>query len=112
MLGNHAFQLEVVVNEAAERLELYVLDGEAERFVRVVDAEIPARGVAGEREWDLRFVAMANQATGETKGDSAQFAAEAKGLVAEPQFEIRFDRLELLGQVFEAVTIPYPEGSH
>ena len=112
MLGNHAFQIEILPQPASGRIDLYVLDGGAERFVRIAATAIDARAKSGEREWDLRFEAVANEATGETVGNSAHFVAYAAGLAVETDFEIMFDRLELLGQVFSNVTIPFPEGSH
>lgn len=112
MLGEHAFQLELVLDAAKERLTLYVLDGEAERFVRISTAEIRGVGLAGGQEWELRFEAVSNEATGESVGDSSQFAARASELVKQSNFEVRFERLEILGQVYEDVSIPYPEGKH
>lgn len=112
MIGEHLFQLEVLSNREEGRIELYVLDGEAERFVRIAATEIEGVAKVGDREWRLRFKAVANAATGEEIGSSSHFVAEAPDLVEEPEFELRFDRLELLGQVFSRVSIPFPEGSH
>ena len=112
MLGDHAFQLELLVDQKEEQLKLYVLDGEAENFMRVSLPEIEARASVRDRAWSLLFAAVANEATGETKGNTSHFVAEAKDLANEPEFDIRFDRLKLMGQVFEDVNISYPEGSH
>jgi len=112
MLGDHAFQLELVVDAAAGGLTLYVLDGEAERFVRITSPEIRAKALIGGQEQELRFKAVSNGATGESIGDSSQFIARARELVQQSSFEIRFERLEILGQVFEEVSVPYPEGKH
>lgn len=112
MIGDHLFQLEVVSNRDAGRIELFVLDGEAERFVRIAAPEIEGVAELGDSEWLLRFQAVANAATGEEVGNSSHFVAEAPNLVDMPEFELRFDRLELLGRTFEGVSIPFPEGSH
>lgn len=112
MLGDHAFQLELVTDAATGSLTLYVLDGEAEQFVRISTAEIRGAGLAGGQEWELRFEAVANEATGESVGDSSQFTARAPELAILSNFEIRFERLDILGQIFEEVSIPYPEGRH
>ena len=47
MLADHAFQLELLPNPDAGQLELYVLDGEAERFVRMYDAADKAPETVG-----------------------------------------------------------------
>lgn len=112
MLGDHIFQLELVPDVEAKRLNLYILDGEAENFRRIVAPTIEGVAKVGEREWVLLFHAVANEATGETVGESSHFSVEAPELVNEDTFDVSFSRLELLGQVFDDVTIPYPEGSH
>lgn len=112
MLGDHVFQLELVPDSEEKQLDLYVLDGEAEHFVRISAATIEGVAKAGERVWALRFDAVANEATGETVGSSSHFTAEAPGLVDESEFVVMFDRIEILGQIFETVSIPYPKGSH
>lgn len=112
MLGDHAFQIEVLPQPVEGRIDLYVLDGEAEHFVRVSSPAFDARAKAGEQEWVLVFQAVANEATGETSGSSSHFTVLAESLAGEDSFELSFDRLELLGQVFEDVRIPYPEGTH
>jgi len=112
MLGDHAFQLELVADAGAETLRLYVLDGEAERFVRIAAPEIQANAIAGRQEWELQFKAVSHEATGESIGDSSQFNAAAPELAKQSKFEVRIEQLEILGQTFEDVSIPYPEGKH
>lgn len=112
MLGNHAFQIEVLPNREEGRIDLYVLDGDAERFVRIEALELEARATAGQREWALTFRAMENEATGETLGSTSHFTVQVEELAGLAEFELSFDRLEMLGQVFEDVRIPYPHGSH
>jgi len=112
MLGDHAFQLELIPQPSQGKVDLYILDGEAERYVRLPAPWIDALVRAGERQWSLRFLPVANQATGETLGDSAYFSAEAPEVADLPAFEISFENLELLGEVYESFAFPYPEGSH
>lgn len=112
MLGDHAFQLELLPNPEENRLELYVLDGEAENFVRVGNEAFEGAVSVGGQEWRLRFDAVANEATGETIGNSSYFVAEAEAVSKLPKFELSFDRLDIRGQVFDSVALPYPEGAH
>lgn len=112
MLGNHAFQLELLPNPEEGRLGLYVLDGGAENFVRVANEGFEGVARFGGEEWTLRFTAVANAATGESVGDSSYFVAEAEAVSKLPKFDLTFAKLEIRGQVFESVTLPYPEGAH
>lgn len=112
MLGDHSFQLELVGDANGEFLNLYVLDGEAERFIRVATSSIQATAVVGEERWELAFQAQANAATGETVGDSSHFRAATSQLLSYERFELRVERMELRGQIFDTVVIPYPDGKH
>ncbi len=112
MLGNHAFQLELLANPAAGQVELYVLDGGAENFVRIANNTIEGVARVGSQEWELSFKAVENKATGETIGDSSFFVAEADAVSKLSKFDLHFVRLDIRGQVFESVTLPYPEGAH
>lgn len=112
MLGNHAFQIEIVPDPIRRELDLYVLDGGAQHFVRIGAESIEGTARAGSREWQLNFRAVASEATGESVGNSSLFSASAPELVGLREFVVSFERLELLGQVYENVAIPYPEGSH
>lgn len=112
MLGNHAFQLELVANPDAGQVELYLLDGGAENFVRVANGGFEAIARVGGQEWELSFKAVANEATGETVGDSSYFVAEAEAVSKLAKFDLHFVRLDIRGQVFESVKLPFPEGAH
>lgn len=112
MLGDHAFQVEILPDPSDEQMDLYILDGEAGRFVRIAAPVLQGVAKAGERQWELRFQAVANDATGETVGNSSHFTASATELLNVNEFEVIFGRLEILGQVFEDVRVLYPEGSH
>ncbi|MCH6255081.1 hypothetical protein MLD52_00875 [Puniceicoccaceae bacterium K14] len=112
MLGDHAFQLELVPDGDSGNLALYVLDGEAENFIRVSITEFEATAIAGEGQWNLKFEAVASEATGETVGSSSYFIASAPEVSKLAQFDVQIGSIELLGNLFENVSIPYPEGKH
>ncbi|MBC2607831.1 hypothetical protein [Pelagicoccus albus] len=112
MLGDHAFQIEIAPDADGGKVDLYVLDGEAENFIRIAAPAIAAVAEVAGSEQPLLFQAVASEATGETVGDSSHFSVLAPELAMKSEFEITFAELELLGQVFESVSIPYPEGTH
>ncbi len=79
-LGDHQFNLEFVHDAATGKLTAYLLDAHAENFIRsplaAIDLVIDRAGTPT----PLSLVAVANAATGETVGNTAEFAAEAEWL--------------------------------
>jgi hypothetical protein len=111
VLGQETYHLELVRDASTGRLTAYVLDGEMENFVRVkaVSFDVVASGGAGPRT--LTFRAVANPATGETVGDTAQFEAQADWLKAEATFDATLAALEIRSTVFTAVPFNFPKGN-
>ncbi len=107
MLGNHAAQLELVPGGDDDWI-LYVLDGGAERFMRIEQESI--RLTLDGKE--ASFQAVANEATGESVGDTAQFAVKIAGLDPEGTFSVQIDEIEVHGQTFSGIVFEYPEGRH
>ena len=112
MLGDHVFQLEVLPDAEKRTVSIYVLDGEAERFIRIAAESISAKFVAGDESSELQLAAVANSATGETIGNTSLFVVSAPDWAGRERFKIQIDRLEILGQVFEGLELPFPEGKH
>lgn len=79
-LGVHQFNLEFVHDAAAGKLTAYLLDAHAENFIRsplrAIDIVVDRAGTPT----PLSLVAVANAATGETAGNTAEFSAEAEWL--------------------------------
>lgn len=80
-LGDHQFNLELLLNRQTGELQVFVLDAHAENFVRVdwpaLELSI-ARDGAGQEPVVLS--AVADVLTGETVGNTATFAVEAAWL--------------------------------
>jgi len=108
MLGDHIAQLELVPSDQEGEWLLYVLDGGAERFVRIEQEAISAT-LDGRK---VVFQAVANQATGETVGDTAQFAGTVEGLSGDSRFPVRIDEIVVFRQPFRQVEFDFPEGKH
>jgi hypothetical protein len=111
VLGDEAFHLEFVRDAAAGRLTCYVMDAEFEKFVR-----IPAPGftvtadVAGVKQ-PLAFAPVPNPATGETAGDTSEFAAQADWLRTNATFSAELGEISIRGRKFSAVAFKFPEGN-
>ncbi|HBI31417.1 MAG TPA: hypothetical protein DDY45_05220 [Verrucomicrobiales bacterium] len=108
MLGNHIAQLELVPGERPGEWIFYILDGGAERFVRIEQEAIEVTMDGKEAV----FQATANSATGETVGDTAQFTAKVEGLSGESRFPVLINEIVVFRQPFSQVEFNFPEGKH
>lgn len=110
-IGEHAFNLELVRDAAAGRLSAYVFDGHVENFVRLKAPSFEVIATVGGEKRPLTFRAVANPATGETVGDTAQFDAEADWLKNTAVFDAVIPTLTIKGATFPAVAFNFPKGS-
>jgi hypothetical protein len=114
VLGEEFSHYELVLDPLAGKLTIYVLDGEAEKAVRVKQKQLTFKlSPRGSKAKPLTLVAkaVANVLTGEKRGDSSQFEASSPGLKG----IAAFDGVLLLGQVkgrsFKNLKIKHPEGN-
>jgi len=108
MLGDHLAQVELVEGPNPGKWSIYVLDGGAERFLRVEQSQISVT-MDGQ---EVVFQAVANPATGESVGDTSQFTASVKGLSKEDHFAVRIGEIVVYRQSFKNIEFDYPEGKH
>lgn len=104
VLGKEAFHLELVPDQAAGRLTLYVLDGHMESFVRIAMPTIALNLSADGSSRTLELAAVAQSATGETVGDTSQFSATADWLRSATQLSGQITAIEIRGQTFADIT--------
>jgi hypothetical protein len=109
-LGAHQYHLEFVHDAAAGVLKSYVLDGELEFFVRIPAASIEVAAQVGGQEELLTFRAIANNATGETVGNTSQFEAQAEWLQRHSNFVATVKAITIKGRTFTNVTFNFPGG--
>lgn len=103
-VGDHAYNLEFVVDREAGKLTAYVLDGHAENFIRTDLAGIAL--TANGRP--LTLLPIANAATGETVGSTAQFEASADWLKTPGALLVKIPSLTLRGSAFTALEATLP----
>lgn len=104
-VGDHAYNLELVRDGIAGKITVYVLDGHAENFVRIAAPSIDLVAfVRGERR-ALSLQAVANPATGETVGNTAQFEARADWLKSTAEFPGQIDSLDIRGTKFQGIAL-------
>jgi hypothetical protein len=111
VLGDEAYHLELVRNDAAGKLTAYILDGELEDFVRVKAASFEIDATLGGAKQPLIFRAVANPATGETVSDTSQFETQADWLKTTAAFDATLITLEIRGTAFTAVAFNFPKGN-
>jgi hypothetical protein len=74
-VGDHAANVEILLDREAGRLTLWALDGHAENPVRLPDSAIAATIVAGGVSAEILLQPVARPLTGETVGDTSEFSA-------------------------------------
>lgn len=109
-IGDHAYNLELVRDPAAGTLTAYVLDGHAENFVRITSLTIELVAMPGGQYTPLTLQAVANPSTGETVGNTSQFAVQADWLKTAGGFSGIFT-IEIKGTKFEQVSYHVPKPS-
>jgi hypothetical protein len=111
-LGDHAGNIEVLLEADAGRLTFYLMDAHAENPVRSAATEITATVDLrdGKGPQSLTLAPRANALTGETIGDTSEFFVESELLKGAKSFDVSVPKLDLLGATFENISFPYPEG--
>lgn len=108
-LGEEFAHVEVRVDAALGEIRLNLLDGESENPVR---SKQTALSVTLKDGAALRLAAAANPLTGETVGDSSEFAGSSPALRGIDRLEAVLERVDVLGKSFENVPLHWPTGTH
>lgn len=111
VLVRELYHLEFVRDADTGRLTAYVLDGEMENFIRVAAPTIEITATVSGQPRLLVLRAVANPATGESVGDTAQFETQADWLKTTPTFDALVPRLEIRGTTFTEVRFNFPAGN-
>lgn len=107
-LGDHAFNLELVVQPDAGRLLAYLLSGHADQFVRSSMPSIEVWVMDGDQSRTLVLQPMANPITGETVGNTSLFSAEADWLRRGAPFTGVIKTVSVGGARFEGIRFAVP----
>ncbi len=110
-IGDEVYHLEFVRDAGAGKLDAFVFDGELESFIRcamptlVIDTKVDGRAET------LVLRAVANPATGETVGDTAQFEAQAEWLKTAEKFDATLESITIRCATFTNVGFNFPRGN-
>lgn len=107
-VGEHAYNLELVRDDATGKFTAWILDGHAENFVRLKAGSIELVATVGAEKRPLSLQAVANSATGETVGDTSQFEVQADWLKTTASFAVVVPTLEVRDTKFEKITFSFP----
>jgi len=112
VLADESVNLELVLDPAAGKLTAFVLDGHAERGLRVAQPSISMalRRGAGD-PFDVTLVAVANPLTGETAGDTSEFAATDERLRGPGPIDGVVRSVAVRGTAFADVSFRLPEAT-
>ena len=111
--GEEFAHLELVL-EKNGKLTGYMLDGEAENAQRVKQKEIEIKitSIDGKAQaLTVTLKAVANVLTGESEGDTSEFAATVLALKDASKFEGSIGALNVKGADFKDVKFKFPEGN-
>lgn len=110
VFGDEFAHLELVLDEKTGKLSAYALDGEAENAVRSKQTEIEI-AVQKPSAFLVKLKAVANSLTGETIGDTSEFAAVSDELKNLKDFEATITSINIKGKEFKNVEFNFPKGN-
>ncbi|MDE0301462.1 MAG: hypothetical protein OXN17_22785 [Candidatus Poribacteria bacterium] len=113
VLGEEFAHVEFVLEETTGKLTAYVLDGEAEKPIRLTEKTIGlnVKRLNSEKARTLQLKAVANVLTGETEGDTSQFEGQSDELAGVTEFHAEIASIVVKGQTFTHVDFNFPEGN-
>jgi len=113
-LGEHFAHLEVVLHAASGTVTVYVLDGEAEKPIRLKAKKLEIQvDDVDEKKADLKLELkpVASSLTGEKEGDTSEFSVQSDKLKDVRHFEGVLKEIQVKGKKFEKVEINFPTGN-
>ena len=113
VFGDEFAHIELVLDQTTGKLTGYVLDGEAEKSVRLsqktIELKIHREDI--ESDFSLQLSGVANVLTGETEGDTSQFEAQSDELKGVSEFHAEIVSITVQGQMFTDIDFEFPEGN-
>jgi len=111
VLGVELYHLELVLDAATGKLQAYVFDGELENFIRSAAPALQISATVKGAPQTLTLSAVANQATGETVGDTSLYEAQADWLKGVTEFDGTLAGITIRGTSFTNVKFNFPKGN-
>ena len=113
--GEEFAHVELVIDAATGKVSAYVLDGEAEKSVRIAQKNIvikvPAKEGGPKEAFDVTLTAQASPLSGEKEGDTSEFAGQSDMLKGLTNFDATLLIVTVKGKAFENVKFNFPKGN-
>ena len=113
VFGDEFAHIELVLDQTTGKLTGYVLDGEAEKSIRLsqntIELKIHREDI--QSDFSLQLSGVANVLTGETEGDTSQYAAQSDLLKGASEFHAEIVSIDVKGQMFADIDFEFPEGN-
>lgn len=110
VFGNEFAHLELVLDAAAGKITVYVLDGEAEKSIQIAQEEIEIE-IEKPKKFSLKLLAVENALTGEKKGATSEFTVQSDELKGLKEFEAIVKSIKVKGREFTAEKFNFPKGN-
>jgi hypothetical protein len=112
VLGDRLGHIEVVLDPTSGRLTLYALDGHAENPVRMTEPSLALTVTPdGGTPIELQVAAQENALTGETPGDTSQFAVTDERLKNLQRFQGQIGPMSFRGTSIAETEFNFPDGN-
>lgn len=108
VLAEETAHVEVLLDPGSGHLALFVLGPHAETPVRIAQEAVELTLTVDGTETTVTLPAIASELTGETVGDTSEFAADVDALKGVSAFRGRITTLSARGSTYEGVTFTYP----
>ncbi|MBT3468392.1 MAG: hypothetical protein HOK49_07685 [Opitutae bacterium] len=112
-LGEHAFNLEFLLDRQLGTLRLYVLGAHAEKFIRIQDEKLNVILTSEGETHSITLDAMPNELTKEVKGDTSHFFGSIEWLKGKKFISGVMRSVKIQGNTYEEVSFDLPvHGEH
>lgn len=105
-LGDHAASLEFVMDAVNASLNVYVLDGHADGYVRlaVPMLKLEAKLAGAPEPIAIKLHGVENPLTGETIGDTSHFSGTVPQLAGQTEVSLTIPSIEVGGATYSGIT--------
>ena len=105
-LGDHEFQVELLLEPESGKLVAYLWDGHVERAVPATMKSLTVHATVGDEKVTLELTPVANP-YGDEAGKSSEYAGQSDKLKKIDHFDGELAAIEIAGKRFEAVAFRY-----
>jgi hypothetical protein len=112
VFGDEFAHIELVLDAKEGKLTAYVLDGHAEKGVRVDQKDVTLEITSADgKTKKVALTAVANKLTGEKEGDTSVFSATDEIFKDAKTFKVKLEKLKVKGKTFLDIKFSFPEGN-